>query len=349
MQKAGDAGEEEDGELEEDKPEQPLTRQDLYVCFTNDKDLRHHETISIKASLYKGIAVRVKILNHIWIENLLFAIESAKDRGIVNLRFEECRLLKKAVLRLIEFCKTTSIIESLGLIKVSFDDGQDFKRLVEAVSFNQKIRQFSVQSADFDEDYHGKTMARCILESRSLKELDLSYVTFEDPKSFYEMANGLLNERCRLGALKLRGIAFGQLEGKVMQFILMRNKSLQTLDLSQCSTDSPENLENVFCKFDQFCNVRTLVAENLNADFNYIVEIFGEALGVNTKLEGLSMKENKLKQTQYCNFWELMAENRSLRKVNVAKTEVTDKVCTKISAYLQQPDLRLHDLNLSRN
>jgi hypothetical protein len=91
------------------------------------------------------------------------------------------------------------------------------------------------------------------------------------------------------------------------------------------------------------------VAENLNADFNYIVEIFGEALGVNTKLEGLSLKENKLKQTQYCNFWELMAENRSLRKVNVAKTEVTDKVCTKISAYLQQPDLRLHDLNLSRN
>jgi len=30
-----------------------------------------------------------------------------------------------------------------------------------------------------------------------------------------------------------------------------------------------------------------------------------------------------------------MAENRSLRKINVAKTEVTDKVCTKISAYLQ--------------
>jgi hypothetical protein len=46
------------------------------------------------------------------------------------------------------------------------------------------------------------------------------------------MANGLLNERCRLGALKLRGIEFGQLEGKVMQFILMRNKSLMTLDLS---------------------------------------------------------------------------------------------------------------------
>mmetsp|Transcript_5920 Transcript_5920/g.9661 ORF Transcript_5920/g.9661 Transcript_5920/m.9661 type:complete len:294 (+) Transcript_5920:103-984(+) len=291
---ASELPEDDDGD-DEDKPEQPQTRQDLFVCFTSEKDLRHHETISIKASLYKGIAVKVKILNHIQTENVLFAIESAKDHGIVNLRFEECRLMRKGVLRLIEFCKTTSIIESLGIIKVSFEDSQDFKRLVEAVSFNHKIRQFSVQGSEFDEDFHGKTMARCILESRSLKELDLSSVSFDDPKSFYEMANGLLNEKCRLGALKLRSIAFGQLEGKVMQFILMRNRSLQTLDLSHCSTDSPENLENVFCKFDQFCNVRTLVSENLNADFNYIIEIFGEALGVNTKLEGLSLKENKLK------------------------------------------------------
>jgi hypothetical protein len=112
-----------DDDGDDDKPDAPLTRQDLFVCFTNDKDLRHHETISIKASLYKGIAVRVKILNHIWIENILFSIETAKDQGIVNLRFEECRLLKKAVLRLIEFCKTTSIIESLSLSKTSFDDG----------------------------------------------------------------------------------------------------------------------------------------------------------------------------------------------------------------------------------
>ena len=44
-----------------------------------------------------------------------------------------------------------------------------------------------------------------------------------------------------------------------------------------------------------------------------------------------------------------MAPNRSLKKINVSKTEVTDKVCTKISAYLKEPDLRLHDINLSRN
>ena len=184
-----------------------------------------------------------------------------------------------------------------------------------------------MQHAEFDEDYHGKTVSRCILESRSLKELDLSYTIFDDPKSFYEMANGLLNEKCRLLALKLKGIVFGQLEGKVMTFILMRNKSLQTLDLSECSTDSPEILDSVFSRFDQVSNIRTLIAENLVADFNYIVESFGEALGLNTKLEGLSIKGNKMKQSQYCNFWGLMAENKSLRKINVSATEITDRVC----------------------
>lgn len=80
-----------------------------------------------------------------------------------------------------------------------------------------------------------------------------------------------------------------------MQFILMRNKSLQTLDLSECSTDQPENLELVFQKFDQVCSVRTLIAENLNTDFNYISDMFGDALAYNTKMEGLSLKENKIK------------------------------------------------------
>ena len=88
-----------------------------------DTDLQHHETISIKASLYKGIAVKMKSLNQRQMENILFAVETAKDNGIVNLRFEECRIFKKAVQRLIDFFKTTSIIESLILFKVNFDEG----------------------------------------------------------------------------------------------------------------------------------------------------------------------------------------------------------------------------------
>ena len=34
---------------------------------------------------YKGISIKIKILNHIWTDNLFLAIENAKDKGIVNL------------------------------------------------------------------------------------------------------------------------------------------------------------------------------------------------------------------------------------------------------------------------
>ena len=44
-----------------------------------------------------------------------------------------------------------------------------------------------------------------------------------------------------------------------------------------------------------------------------------------------------------------MSENRSLRKMNLQKTEVTNKVCVRLGSYLMQPGLSLHDLNLSRN
>ena len=105
----------------------------------------------------------------------------------------------------------------------------------------------------------------------------------------------------------------------------------------------------MFSKFDQFCNLKNLIAENINADLNHFIEIFGEALGVNTKLEGLSLKENKIKQLHYCSFWDLMHENRSLRNINITKTEVNDKVCVKLASYLSQTDLRLQEINLSRN
>lgn len=41
-----------------------LERQDAYVVFSNEKDLRSADSIRAKASLYTGIAVRVKALTH---------------------------------------------------------------------------------------------------------------------------------------------------------------------------------------------------------------------------------------------------------------------------------------------
>lgn len=118
-----DPKDEDEEDMDDEQNDKKRTRQDMYYVFTNDKDLRHHETILIKASLYTGIAVRVKALSHYQMENLLLAVEQAGDNGIVNLQFEDCRLMKRAVIRIIEFCRTTQLLESLSLIKVTFDDG----------------------------------------------------------------------------------------------------------------------------------------------------------------------------------------------------------------------------------
>ena len=58
-----------------EKKEVSEQRQDAYVIFANEKDLRHFESIRIKASLYTGIAVRVKNMTPGAMENLLHAIE----------------------------------------------------------------------------------------------------------------------------------------------------------------------------------------------------------------------------------------------------------------------------------
>ena len=50
------------------------------MVFGNEKDLRHNEAIRIKASLYTGVAVRVKIISPAAMENLLYALDL--DAGV---------------------------------------------------------------------------------------------------------------------------------------------------------------------------------------------------------------------------------------------------------------------------
>jgi len=144
------------------------------------------------------------------------------------------------------------------------------------------------------------------------------------------MISSVLNERCRLGILKLRGIAVSKLEGKVIQYILMKNKQLHTLDLSFCKAELPEHFEFFMQKFDNFCNIRFLTMESMQPDLSTSIEVLGEALALNTKLECLILRDNKIKWIPYSNFWQYLIPNKTLRKINVAKTELTDKVLTKL-------------------
>jgi hypothetical protein len=52
---------------------------------------------------------------------------------------------------------------------------------------------------------------------------------------------------------------------------------------------------------------------------------------------------------QYAAFWENLKGNTSLLKISLSKTDLSDRVLEKFVDYLQTPDIRLVDLDLSRN
>lgn len=81
---------------------------------------------------------------------------------------------------------------------------------------------------------------------------------------------------------------------------------------------------------------------------NCIVEL-GEALKVNKKLGELSMRNNKIKAGVYGTFFLTLCGNKSLKKLNVSKTDLNDKVVQSLVEFMQEGTTRINDLDLSRN
>jgi len=53
------------------------SRPDLFVCFTNDKDLMHKDSIMEKAKNFTGIAIRIKTaVTSVMMKKVLGAIEN---------------------------------------------------------------------------------------------------------------------------------------------------------------------------------------------------------------------------------------------------------------------------------
>lgn len=129
----------------------------------------------------------------------------------------------------------------------------------------------------------------------------------------------------------------------------MKNKLLHTIELSGCRADNAENLEFFLQKLDKFSNIRCLTLDSILPDMSPSLESLSEALSENTKLEALIMRENKLKWMPYCTFWENLKYNTTLKKINVSKTDLSDRVLEKLCPILENPQLSLVELDLSRN
>ena len=69
------------------------------------------------------------------------------------------------------------------------------------------------------------------------------------------------------------------------------------MDFSECIDDNRSQLQHFFCKFDKNSNVRYLTLDAIIPDLNNSIEVLGEALGSNVKMEVLNMSNNRIKTT----------------------------------------------------
>lgn len=60
----------------------------------------------------------------------------------------------------------------------------------------------------------------------------------------------------------------------------------------------------------------------------------GKSLAENTKLEVISMRDNKAKVPFQIEFWKNLYANKTLKVINVERNRINDKVMIVISEYL---------------
>ena len=121
------------------------------------------------------------------------------------------------------------------------------------------------------------------------------------------------------------------------------------MDFTGCIDDNRQNFSVFFEKFDNLSNVRYLTIEQMMPDLSNAIEPLGEVLKTNKRLEVLNLGTNRIGTTRYTNFFTSLCSNTSLKKLNLHKTDVNDKVAEMLAEYISQPDLKLQDLDLSRN
>jgi len=117
------------------------------------------------------------------------------------------------------------------------------------------------------------------------------------------MCAPMLKPKCRINILKVRGALITTLEAKVLQFILMKNRQIHTMDFSECIDDNNSNFCIFLAKLDNFSNVRSLSLDGMLHNMNSCIEPLGDALSTNEKLHILNLRNTRIRVNNYSAFW----------------------------------------------
>jgi hypothetical protein len=90
------------------------------------------------------------------------SLESSPCESVKNLRIEETRICHKSTLILCEWMKRKFTLKTFALIKVKFEEKDDFKHMMDAVQRCQSLTKFSIQSMTFNMELHGQSLGKAI-------------------------------------------------------------------------------------------------------------------------------------------------------------------------------------------
>lgn len=79
------------------------------------------------------------------------------------------------------------------------------------------------------------------------------------------------------------------------------------------------------------CHIKHFNADSLECDVTEQMPFFGRALGSNTRLETLTMRECKSKGPGLIEFWRGIKPNRQIRSINFERSKCGDKVVIAVS------------------
>jgi len=68
----------------------------------------------------------------------------------------------KCTLILCDWMKKKFILKTFALIKVKFEEKDDFKYMMEAVQRCESLKKFSIQSMSFNMELHGQSLGKAI-------------------------------------------------------------------------------------------------------------------------------------------------------------------------------------------
>jgi hypothetical protein len=140
---------------------------DHLEVIESDKDMKDASILKAKLATHIGVKfTKIKRINDTMIQNMIETFDQSVP-DIIHLRFEQCGLNRKAILKLCDYLRLKHKLRSIGLVNVNIDEA-DNKRLFEAISKSYSIRQIVINQNMYNDVQLSEPLTKMLQETRFL-------------------------------------------------------------------------------------------------------------------------------------------------------------------------------------